>query len=301
MTEDDGEDWGWSETDKDFNPDDHLQPVTDGETSHTESETDNSNDWEDTKKSQSGLDPLQNKEGYNNAKTSSCFSDCDTYPDQKTQLQNCKDVRVGEERFGGSVCGESLDIEKNVSADGIRLTKRKGVSCCFCQKKFTKPAGLVRHMRIHTGEKPFSCSVCGKSFTQKSHLYQHEKIHTEEKYFSCSICNARFHWKTNLVVHMRLHTGERPFCCSDCGRSFTQKSSLDRHLKVHTGEKPFSCSVCKASFWRKTPLVVHMRIHTGEKPFSCSVCGKRFSQRRGLTRHAVAHAEEKPLGFNVCD
>ncbi|CAJ1082814.1 gastrula zinc finger protein XlCGF57.1-like isoform X1 [Xyrichtys novacula] len=326
QTEDRGEDCGVSEPDRNFNPDSHLQPVTDEEALRSEPETDNSFDWEETSEPESGSIPLQNievsinDEEYESGKAPLSSSECATSSNPSNQLQDLNSMVGKEKLFSCLVCGTRFCNKKNLSAHMMRHTKSQNYSCSVCNKDFSWRAHLEEHMRVHTGDKPFSCSLCDKSFTKKSNLYQHQKVHTGEKPFSCSVCgrsftlksnlyhhlqvhtgeklfscgdcDASFRSKTNLVRHMRVHTGEKPFSCSICGRGFKQKSTLCRHLQVHTGEKPFSCPICSASLRRKTQLEVHMRIHTGEKPFSCSICGKRFTERRGLTRHAVAHSGE---------
>uniref|UniRef100_A0AAY4A9E5 Transcription factor HIVEP3 n=1 Tax=Denticeps clupeoides TaxID=299321 RepID=A0AAY4A9E5_9TELE len=49
--------------------------------------------------------------------------------------------------------------------------------CTYCGRPCAKPSVLQKHVRSHTGERPYPCVPCGFSFKTKSNLYKHRKSH----------------------------------------------------------------------------------------------------------------------------
>uniref|UniRef100_A0A1A8IY35 Immunodeficiency virus type I enhancer binding protein 3b n=1 Tax=Nothobranchius kuhntae TaxID=321403 RepID=A0A1A8IY35_NOTKU len=49
--------------------------------------------------------------------------------------------------------------------------------CSYCGRPCAKPSVLEKHIRSHTGERPYPCGPCGFSFKTKSNLYKHRKSH----------------------------------------------------------------------------------------------------------------------------
>ncbi|GBO43571.1 hypothetical protein AVEN_85062-1, partial [Araneus ventricosus] len=64
-----------------------------------------------------------------------------------------------------------------------QIIQGNAVHCCMvCQYRSSKISNVKRHMRNHTGERPFSCPHCGQSFTQKAHALRHiSRVHVARK------------------------------------------------------------------------------------------------------------------------
>ncbi|WP_163370838.1 C2H2-type zinc finger protein [Endozoicomonas acroporae] len=120
------------------------------------------------------------------------------------------------------------------SKAALPLEKRKTHRCLVdgCGKAFTSNNHLKRHLRIHTGERPFKCDRCINSFTQKCDLKRHIRTHTGERPHECEICNKGFIRKANLVRHRNTHTRKRPHECEIYDKGFTTKQNLEGPKRV---------------------------------------------------------------------
>ena len=173
-----------------------------------------------------------------------------------------------QEHYGSSNCkknSSSLNTSKSKTKPGKMHGKNRPLfSCLYCEKSFLHASTLSKHIKTHTGERPFTCYLCEKSFVDKDGLKVHMRSHTGERPFSCSFCEKAFSTLGNLNIHLtRIHTGERMFSCIVCGKSFATNFQLQTHSVVHNEIRVrFSCSICTKAFLTKGGLVYHLKHYT---------------------------------------
>uniref|UniRef100_A0A672QTI7 Uncharacterized LOC107595368 n=1 Tax=Sinocyclocheilus grahami TaxID=75366 RepID=A0A672QTI7_SINGR len=152
-------------------------------------------------------------------------------PKDQATPQKVEDIY--KEEFKCGLCQKAFVDSKALSEHC--LTHMPGPSaskCQFCKRHFSSRAGLIRHIRLHTGEKPFPCPTCGRHFHRKEVLKLHQEKCTVEqppplqtsstkqiqaehsidaaskktsKVYNCSYCPHSFRFPNNLKLHERAH------------------------------------------------------------------------------------------------
>ncbi|KAF5282407.1 hypothetical protein FQR65_LT14301 [Abscondita terminalis] len=220
-----------------------------------------------------------------------------------------------------------VDYSVEGSVRRYLVKKRKTAShqwyiCSFCTKEFKKPSDLIRHIRVHTREKPFKCKHCDQAFSLKSTLSHHLNTHMAKRQYQCIVCLKMLTSIRALNAHRRRHdhsTGKHRnhYMCPTCNKIFNSVAKIKFHMKTHTETEKRVENQSEIDVIMQEPMVEtangllpvtpsKSKINIAEpglekpRPHKCQCCSASFTRTVHLKRHMLTHSGERKFNCDIC-
>ncbi|KAK8718427.1 hypothetical protein OTU49_014755 [Cherax quadricarinatus] len=149
---------------------------------------------------------------------------------------------AGERRYvcHWHLCNKAFMCKQNLKRHLQIHTGEKSYQCQKCGKRFMRHDNLKTHIESHEYERmqpPFVCpwDLCKKEFTVNASLSRHLRSHTGVRPYQCVVCHKHFMWPDHLNRHMKTHTDQEKTAASTSLESHSFPAPPD--LEIRKGKR----------------------------------------------------------------
>ena len=175
-----------------------------------------------------------------------------------TPSKKIKKEMIQEGSYHCKLCADSFFTENDLNNhEKTKHVKIQTYQCKICNYCSLEKSLMIRHMRTHSGQRPFYCKECGYAFTTKANCERHiRKRHNKaekseiDDLIRCDQNQLKTvsedSWKYEIAT-----------VCMHCEEKFPDFWSLRDHLKIHD-KRSFYCSDCNAAFSCRSNCIAHI-------------------------------------------
>lgn len=220
---------------------------------------------------------------------------------------------------------EKLLPEAKIQSKAKTHRKTKSCQCNICNKVFTRPEHLRRHMITHSDERKFACKMCDKKFRRADHLKNHQSCHlkldqTQTMHPDDITFVDTLSTSIEVTDDFPIKSSNSPIpdeVCRFIAFSFfitysihllllqLEVESNDRYSDTeetyHKMETQSSPSIAEEKLHAETKIDPKAKIRSEAKSHQCDICKKEFTRLTHLRRHMTTHSDERKFACKMCD
>ena len=179
-------------------------------------------------------------------------------PHVPSPAKKIKKEAIQEGPYHCKLCSDTFFAETDLNDhEKSRHIKIQTYQCKICNYCSLEKSLMIRHMRTHSGQRPFYCKECGYAFTTKANCERHIRKRHNKAEKSQIDDLIRCDQNQLKTVSEDSWKYEIATVCMHCDEKFPDFWSLRDHLKIHD-KRSFYCSDCNAAFSCRSNCIAHI-------------------------------------------